>query len=348
MTFEAFQTMIYELNKDELFYKKYYFARQQKYSLQQFLATLDMDYVRANNLLIPELPETIPPRYEDAWIFNSIQKQNISVFKHNCYSPAILHSHTFFEIIYVYDGTCRQNINGTDVSMRSGDVCIIPPGVTHSISVFDESVVLDVLIKKSTLENIFFNFLRSDNILSMFFLNSIYSSHVNDYIIFHSGTDNHIRTAMTFLALEDINQETYSNELKTNTTMNIFALLLRYYEKNVEVPSIASKADIQRFALLRFIQDNFTDVTLEAVAEKFHYTPEYTSKLIRTATGMTFTAILQRIRIERAEALLADTNMSVSSIALQVGYMNTEHFIRTFKKVNHMTPTAFRKQGIRR
>lgn len=200
-------------------------------------------------------------------------------------------------------------------------------------------------MKKATLENIFFNFLRDDNILSMFFINSIYAKHVNDYIIFHSGDDIHIRTAVTHLLLENINRETFWQNIMINTTMNIFGLLLRNYEKSVELPTIVKKADGQRFGLVRFIQEHYTDVTLEKIAEKFHYTPEYTSKLIKDTTGMNFKQILQKIRIDRAGFLLTDTNMTVANVGLQVGYDNVEHFIRTFRKVHGMTPTAYRRKN---
>ncbi len=342
MDASALQKFLYELNSEELFYQKYYYAKQQEYSYQKFLATLDMDYVLKHNLIIPEFPETVPPVYEDYWIFE--EGTSITALKHNCYTPAIDHDHTFFELTYVYDGTCEQLIHGQHIQMRTGDFLVIPPGVHHSISVFDQSIVIQVPVKKNTLENIFFNFLRSDNILSMFFINSIYAQHVNDYIIFHSGDDFHIKTAVSFLVLETINKEQYWQNMMINTTMNIFGLLLRNYEKSVELPSIVKKSDVQRFGLIRFIQENHADISLEKIAAKFHYTPEYTSKLIKESTGMNFKQILQKVRIERAEYLLLDTNLTIQNIALQVGYENVEHFIRTFKKVHQMTPSNYRKE----
>ncbi len=345
MDMNTLQKKLYDLNNEELFYQKYYYAKQQEYSYQKFLATLDMDYVLKNNIIIPEYPETVPPVYEDYWIFDA--GQPISALKHNCYTPAIEHSHTFFELTYVYDGTCEQEINEQSVHMRTGDFLVMPPGVKHSISVFDQSIIIQIPVKKATLENIFFNFLHSDNILSMFFINSIYAQHVNDYIIFHSGDDFHIRTAVSYILLENINREKYWQNIMVNTAMNIFVLLLRNYEKSVELPSIVKKTDIQRFGLIRFIQENYTDISLDKIAEKFHYTPEYTSKLIKETTGMNFKQILQKIRIDRAEYLLTESNLTVLNISLQVGYENVEHFIRTFKKVHGMTPSAYRKKHIK-
>lgn len=342
MDFDTLQRTIYELNEEELFYKKYYYARQQEYSYRKFLAGLDISYVKEHHLIIPEFPETVPLIYEDYWIFDV--GQPITALKHNCYTPAITHDHTFFELTYVYDGQCRQKINGRDVNIRTGDFMVIPPGVKHSVSVFDKSIIIQIPVKTNTLMQIFSNFLTNDNILSMFFINSIYAQNVNDYIIFHSGGDQQIKTSVLTLLLENTNREDYWQNMMINTAMNIWGLLLRNYEKGAELPSISKKIDAQRFGLIRFIQDNYMNINLDMIAAKFHYTPEYTSKLIKEATGMTYKAILQKVRIERASFLLVDTNLSVQNIALEVGYENVEHFIRTFKKVNGMTPTEYRKK----
>lgn len=342
MDFDTLKKIIYELNEEELFYQKYYYARQQEYSYQKFLANLDISYIKEHHLIIPEYPETVPLIYEDYWIFDV--GQPITALKHNCYTPAITHDHTFFELTYVYDGYCQQKINGRDVEIHTGDFMVIPPGVLHSISVFNESVIIQIPVKTNTLMRIFSNFLTSDNILSMFFINSIYAQNVNDYIIFHSGSDYHIKTAVLMLLLENTNRESYWQNMMINTAMNIFGLLLRNYEKSAELPTISKRIDAQRFGLIRFIQDNYMNINLDMIASKFHYTPEYTSKLIKEATGMNYKSILQKVRIERASFLLVDTNLSVQNIGLQVGYENVEHFIRTFKKVNGMTPTEYRKR----
>ena len=77
------------------------------------------------------------------------------VQKHNRYSPAIVHSHTFFELVYIYDGTCKQTISEQTISMKTGDFCVVPPGVDHSISVFDDSIVINIMLRRSTLHSMF-------------------------------------------------------------------------------------------------------------------------------------------------------------------------------------------------
>ena len=99
-------------------------------------------------------------------------------------------------------------------------------------------------------------------------------------------------------------------------------------------------------AIYNLIQLNYASITLSQLAEKFHYTPEYTSRLCKATTGRSFTQILQQVRLEKAQVLLQDTNLSVANIANQVGYETTEYFIRVFKKQLQMTPTEYRRKGV--
>lgn len=343
MDIETLRLKIYEMNEDEAFYKEYYYAKQQQYSLEKFLSGLNIDDVFRRHLLIPEIKETIPPQFEDTFFFDLSDTNSIITQKHNRYSPALFHKHTFFELIYIYDGKCRQKLLHTEFELRTGDLCIIPPGIEHAIFVNDESIILNVLIRKSTLHNIFFNFLNTPNILSSFFLNNIYAQKANDYIIFHTGSDFEIQRGFLYMLWETLNKQLYCYQMIGNTLMLIFGLLIRNYENTVDMPVFSHKSDVQRFALLQYIHEHYATVKLEAIARKFNYTPEYTSRLIKETIGMTFTEITQRIRMEKAQDMLSNTNLSVSSISEEVGYDAPEYFIRLFKKHTKMTPSAYRK-----
>lgn len=348
MTLEELNTQILTMNESELFYKQYYEASKSKKELDIFLKKLDWEKIRRLQLLVPEEKNTIPPMYLEDWFFDEKSKSNIFISKHNWYTPALVHKHTFFECIYLVKGEFTQVVSNFSLHMKAGDLCLIPPGVFHQINVFDESIILlDILIRKTTFEDIFFNFLRSDNILSLFFLNNLYSNHMNDYILFHTGKDEYVKSLIMAMFLECINNKAYSAELLNSLLLVLFVTILRKYESNCELPPLVKRKSLLIFGLLQFIQDNYMKVTLNMVAQKFNYTPEYTSKLIKSTTGYTFIQILQHIKMQRAEKLLRDTNISVGDISVEVGYLNPEHFIRMFKKQYKVTPSEYRKNNIR-
>ena len=345
MDFESMKMHIYDMQEDEQFYKKYYFARQQQYSLELFLSQLNMKDVLKRNLIVLEKPETMPEFFDDSFFFDMSNEESIVIQRHNRYSPSFIHKHTFFELIYVYDGKCTHEVSGKRLEMHTGDLCVIPPEISHTIECFnDDTLIFNVLIRKDTLHTIFRNFLSTNNALASFFLNNIYAKNANDFIIFHTGYDKVIKEAFLRMLWEYQNKERYYFQAISSTLMLCFYLLIRDYEDSIQVPEFAHRLDVQRYAEIKYIQDNYKNVTLNALADKFHYTPEYASKIIKKATNMTYSEIILRVRIEKAQELLLNTNLSVSSIAEEIGYETTEHFIRQFKKNTKTTPAAYRKE----
>ncbi len=335
---------IYQLNEEELFYKEQYEARKEG-QIHAYIARQDIQKVIAKHRLIPEVPQTIPEKFLDSFFFDTSDKSSIVVQKHNRYSPDIVHSHTFFELVYVYDGACTQGISGQRLSMKTGDFCVIPPGAEHSISVFDDSIIINILLRRSTLHSMFYTFLNTPNKLSSFFLNNIYTKRSNDYILFHSGIDSTLKEAFIWMLWESVNKQAYYYQCISNTLLLVFCLLVRNYSESVQTPLFSDRLDVQRYAIIQFIQDNYRDVTLSTVAKRFHYTNEYTSRLIKDLMGMTYSEIVRTVRIERSQDFLTNTTMTIANIAEATGYDTPEHYIRQFKKHTGLTPSAYRKQA---
>ena len=94
--------------------------------------------------------------------------------------------------------------------------------------------------------------------------------------------------------------------------------------------------------ILNFIQNHYTDVTLDELAENFNLSKPYLSKYIKEKSGMTFQDAVKKARMKKAKVLLRESNQNVETIAASVGYENVEHFNRLFKKEYLMTPLQYR------
>jgi len=84
-------------------------------------------------------------------------------------------------------------------------------------------------------------------------------------------------------------------------------------------------------------------LSLGEVAREVHLSPAYFSALFSKWGGMTFTAFVQRTRIEKAKTLLRETGATVTSIAFGVGFNNLTHFNHVFRKLEGTAPGAYRK-----
>lgn len=96
-----------------------------------------------------------------------------------------------------------------------------------------------------------------------------------------------------------------------------------------------------------YIEDNYKDksMNLNLLGERFHVTPSYLSKQFKDTYGMSPIEYLAKIRVEEAKKLLLGSSKTVEQIADEVGYFSSSVFIRSFKKLEEMTPGSFRKQG---
>ncbi|QOS79410.1 response regulator [Paenibacillus sp. JNUCC31] len=92
-----------------------------------------------------------------------------------------------------------------------------------------------------------------------------------------------------------------------------------------------------------FIQKKLsTGISIQDAANHVGMHPVYLSKVYKTVTDETIGDYIYRIRMERAVQLLKNTDMKVSEISGQLGYLAVPHFIKIFKKEFGTTPQDFR------
>jgi AraC-like DNA-binding protein len=83
-------------------------------------------------------------------------------------------------------------------------------------------------------------------------------------------------------------------------------------------------------------------LSVPEVARRVHMSEGAFSRYFRSHMGKTFPALVNELRIGRACRLLAETEMSVTEVALACGYGNLSNFNRQFLRLKQTTPRAFR------
>ncbi|HEY6119536.1 MAG TPA: helix-turn-helix domain-containing protein [Pyrinomonadaceae bacterium] len=65
--------------------------------------------------------------------------------------------------------------------------------------------------------------------------------------------------------------------------------------------------------------------------------------LFKNEIGQTPAQYLKQLRMQRAEVLLRTTFLSIKEIVNKVGFMNTSSFVREFRRIYKLSPTAYRR-----
>jgi AraC-like DNA-binding protein len=94
-----------------------------------------------------------------------------------------------------------------------------------------------------------------------------------------------------------------------------------------------------------YIEDGYQRrISLSAVAEALHISPNYLSRVFRRETGITLTAYIQRVRLQAAVRMLGDGRHTIAEIAYRVGYQNYRDFYRNFVKYEKASPRQVQRR----
>lgn len=338
---------IQPLNEDEEFYKKYFLASHSEKKKKQFLSSLDREDIIRRHLVVPDIfPDIISYSMKDDEYFQKEDHCSVFITRHNRYTPIFLHKHAFFEIAVVVTGKCTQTIGLRKLNFQVGDVILIAPGTFHTMEVFDDnSLILNILLRRSTFYQMFTPLIMGNDLLSEFFSEGLYDvSHVES-LVFHCQEQNFAAKEILELYGEQMNRDLYTDQILVGALTALMARIMRSFKKDMEcLYSGVQSSPPEDFLVMNYIQEHLKDVTLADVAQYFGFSVSYCSRLIKSSTGQGFNDWKRTLRLHKAEHLLMNTGQSVAEISEELGYTNVETFIRSFKKDLHMTPAQYRKQ----
>jgi YesN/AraC family two-component response regulator len=85
------------------------------------------------------------------------------------------------------------------------------------------------------------------------------------------------------------------------------------------------------------------ELSLELIADRLHYNPNYLSSIFKKEYGTTFSEYLIGYRLQMGKKWLIETDMTIKEIAERLQYHNPQNFIRSFRKKEQVTPGTYRK-----
>ena len=139
---------------------------------------------------------------------------------------------------------------------------------------------------------------------------------------------------------EGLGGKLYSETLVTQLGIHLlrnhctFQIQLKKYSSGLSRQKLQTAID--------YIQANLENkIGLDDFAQITNISPYYFCRLFKKSTGITPYQYLIKCRIEKSKILLKQEKLSITDIALEVGFSNQSHFTKHFKRLVGVTPKVY-------
>ena len=263
---------------------------------------------------------------------------------HNEKRQEMVHRHEFFELFYVYSGKCISTIDDVPVEFHQGDIGLYSPKAIHCMKTPDDGdVVINILIRKNLFDQTFLNMADDNDLITGFFMDALYNPNSNQkHVIFKREQTTIAPSIVIQMLYEYQKNDVFCQNILSAYLVCLLSDLARSYTNRLShVPMHRNNLPIT--SLLSYINEHYQTLTLEELAEQFHYSTRTISNFIQRETGKTFRETLQNYRLVHACQYLSKTDISLNDLPELVGYSQRSTFERAFKEYFHCTPAQYRK-----
>lgn len=233
------------------------------------------------------------------------------------------HLHPYVEMIYVIEGSIDVTINKLSHCLSDGEATMCFPNDIHGYTTKNSSKIIMFIFSPDITRSFFGGIRMNKTLENPFIPKSIINNEIKSLFFtldneFKSNNNKYVVKGLLYTILGKLDPYFIienSNPSYSNTTQN----LLRYIEFHY--------------------QDN---ISLDSVAKDLGFSKFYISRIFSNKIGYQFNDYINRLRINKAEKLLEETDLPITTIALECGFETQRNFNRIFKELTSLTPTNFR------
>ena len=255
------------------------------------------------------------------------------------------HRHHCFELIYVYEGSAVNHFADQSIELQTGDVLLLNPSISHCLCTASmDDVVFNVQITQAAFDQSFLLLLSDNDLFLQFFMDTLYQVNLfSDYLYFPFQPEYNIKPVFTTMAEEFYSHDPGYEKVVSAFLSAIFVRLARNYHQQVGLTQQKDGHAQKILSILSYLNQNYACVTLPDAANHFGYSEKYFSRLIKKFTDKTFQEIVTNTRLNHAQEMLLNSDLSIDQISRQIGYSASTAFYQAFKKRYLQTPSEFRK-----
>lgn len=208
----------------------------------------------------------------------------------------------------------------------------------------DGDVIINIIVRKKLFDQAFINMSEDNDLITGFFIDALYNPKSNQKYVVFKKEQMTVSPWIVFLMLHEYQRNNmFSQKTLTSYLICLLSDLACCYTNRLPHTPLQHNSSIDISSLLSYINTNCQTVTIEKLAEEFHYSVRSISSFIQRETGKTFRQLLQSYRLQLACRYLTKTDIPLSDLSELVGYSQRSSFERSFREYFHVTPAQYRK-----
>ncbi len=252
-------------------------------------------------------------RPNSKYIFQSVSHRRLS---------GICHSHAFYELILLLEGSVSHTVNGEEWLMRPGDCIVLTPQDTHRFTCQSEDLAL---VGLSVICEEFLS------VGSVFGLTRFPSKETQRFSCTERLSELKAQSERCRAALDD-----RENKL-------LLSLLLSLC-KGAQAESEAAIPSVLRQAVSQMNRPEHLKEGVSALVRLTNYSYPHLYRLIKQYYRVTPHALLLKLKLDAAYGRLLHSDLSVEEVAESVGFSSVSHFQQAFGRAFGLSPAKLRKQ----
>ncbi len=256
-----------------------------------------------------------------------------------------LHSHGFDELVIILKGTAIHMIDGQAFPVKAGDVFVITQHHEHQYLEMHGLALANILFDSEALMMNQWDIRTLPGFHALFSLEPVFRTLHNfqSRLQLPESDLNRVNVMIRDLTRETEQRDPGYRVMARGLFMQLAVWLSRAYSTKPSEESI----DLLRIGdAIAHIESNYTNrMSLNELAKKSYLSPRHFTRIFQACIGRSPIDHLMHVRCRKAAELLKATDRTITNIAFDCGFSDSNYFTRCFRKVMNQTPTHYRERS---
>ncbi|HZI31852.1 MAG TPA: helix-turn-helix domain-containing protein [Candidatus Binatia bacterium] len=271
----------------------------------------------------------------------------IAVERRDPQEPFGLHTHEFSEIVIITSGRGVHITGKESYPLNTGDAFVIGGSRQHDYHSMERLCLVNILFQPEKLNLRAYDLRTLPGYHALFTLEPAWRQR-HQFQGRLRLTPQELNVAMAFVDQLDEELRARTSGFKfmaTASFMQIVGYLSRCFAR---AKNPDSRALLRIGEAISHLEANYRErIDLDQLAGMAHMSRRNFMRSFQAAMGTSPIAHLIQLRVNQAASLLRRTGHSVTDIAFQVGFSDSNYFARQFRTLLGVTPSQYRQQHTR-